>query len=741
MNRIPFTAHALWKRLGSGSAPFAEVFPRLHQAITPGLGAYRQWCEAFFPAAPRLPRAVLRQFALRPDDDPRPLIFALQSYYALLVRLLVAYRLGDPGGLRRIADGSHFQRHKLLNLDEGGALYNWLFAADAPLDALAEAVVPFDFSSVPPDALKMLYEKLFPTKLRHSLGEYYTPDWLAELTLERVGYTGEGRLLDPACGSGTFLALALRRLPANYDSLQGIAGIDRHPLACLAARANLVLHLGAPDSPQRLPVHCADAILQPPQIGRFETIVGNPPWVNWETLPATYREQSRALWEHYGLFPHSGLESILGKGKKDLSLLLTYGVLDAYLAQGGKLAFILSQTVLKSSGAGAGFRRFRLPDGVPLRALHVDDLSRLKMFPGVSTGAALLVLQKGQPTRYPVPYTFWKRRKAGQSISMRDALGDVQAKTRQIPFVAQPIAEPESGWLSGKASAIAALHHLRGESDYAAHAGVYTGGANAVYWLEVLHQEEEGLLRVRNIIAGAKRPVPQVAALIEPQFVYPLLRGTDLQRWRAVPGAHILLVQDPHKRRGYDEDWLREHYPRTYAYLAQFEDVLRARATFKRYYRHSSPFYSMFDIGDYSLAPFKVVWQGFGTHTMQAAVVGSVAGKAVLSNQAMHPFIGLHDEDEAHYLAACLNSAPFEYAVLSYSQKGSKSFAQPGLLKRLRLPRYEADNPLHQRLVQHSRAAHAGPPDDAAIAEAAAQLWRLSPAQLADVLENLAQLR
>ena len=63
------------------------------------------------------------------------------------------------------------------------------------------------------DLLKPLYESLFPRAVRHALGEYYTPHWLAEHVLDQVGYHGQAdaRLLDPTCGSGTFLLAALRR--------------------------------------------------------------------------------------------------------------------------------------------------------------------------------------------------------------------------------------------------------------------------------------------------------------------------------------------------------------------------------------------------------------------------------------------------------------------------------------------------------------------------------------------------
>jgi hypothetical protein len=200
-------------------------------------------------------------------------------------------------------------------------------------------------------------------------------------------------------------------------------------------------------------------------------------------------------------------------------------------------------------------------------------------------------------------------------------------------------------------------------------------------------------------------------------------------------------VQNPETRQGFDPDWLVENYPKTYAYLAQFEAMLRSRATFKRYFKAAAPFYSMFDVGDYTFAPFKVVWKGFGTRTMQAAVISSINNKAIMSNQAMHPFIGLEDEDEAHYLATCLNSAPFEYAVVSHTQAGGKSFAQAGILERLRIPLFNANDSIHHDLMQLSRSAHLGQIDDNAIAETSAALWNISSQELAHLMTSLEELR
>jgi hypothetical protein len=84
-----------------------------------------------------------------------------------------------------------------------------------------------------------------------------------------------------------------------------------------------------------------------------------------------------------------------------------------------------------------------------------------------------------------------------------------------------------------------------------------------------------------------------------------------------------------------------------------------------------------------------------------------------------------------------LNSAPFEYGVISHTQTGGKSFAQPGILKTLRLPKFEDANPLHQELANLSRQAHQGNVDDDAIAHYAAELWGLEQRELQDVLDSL----
>lgn len=747
---IPLTTKSLRDLCGSGSDLARATISALCHVLTPQIPDFVHWREDAFSHAKKVPdvKPILKQYELQPLTAEE-MVFILQTYYALVVKLLATHHIGQ-GDLVPLADmesGDFFRGCGITNFIER-PLYHWYLEAmdDSLSVAIADLqanIATFDTQSPAPDVLKALYEDLFPRKLRHSLGEYYTPDWLAEHLLDRTGFIGEGRILDPACGSGTFLVLALRRMQAigldQQTILRNLAGVDVNPLACLSAKANLLLNLTPAQHNITLPIHCADIILNPPDIAPVDFIVGNPPWINWETLPTTYREETQYLWWHYNLFPHSGMDAILGKGKKDLSLLLTYACIDHYLVMGGKLGFLLTKTVLKTNGAGTGFRRFKV-NGVPLQVCCVDDFGTMKIFPPASTNTIALIMCNGKPTHYPVPYHIWRKSRERKGLNPSSSLAQIKEQMRQMTFVAEPISAPDSAWLTGRAAAIEAVRCLCGLSEYQAHAGAYTGGANAVYWLDVLERTADGV-RVRNIVEGSKRLVPQIETVLEPDFIFPLLRGRDVKRWEAIPTAHILIVQNPETRHGYPIAWLQEHYPRTFAYLQQFEPTLRDRAAYHRFFRENMPFYTMFDVGTYTFAPVKVVWKGFGTAQMRAAVITTQADKPIMTNQAMHPFIGLEDEDEAHYLAACLNSAPFEFAVLSHTQAGSKSFAQPGILKELRLPHFEPENGVHQHLADLSRNAHAGTPDDTSIAEATAHIWGLSPQQLRDVQESLTELR
>ncbi|MBM4397899.1 MAG: N-6 DNA methylase, partial [Deltaproteobacteria bacterium] len=147
---------------------------------------------------------------------------------------------------------------------------------DRFIKGLARRLTRFGWQHVEHDVLKVLYESVIPTAQRKKLGEYYTPDWLADRIVAATVTDPLGqRVLDPACGSGTFLFHAIRHYLDAADrkglglkeSLEGLTqrviGMDLHPVAVTFARVTYLLAIG----PERLQDERRPALSVPVYLG------------------------------------------------------------------------------------------------------------------------------------------------------------------------------------------------------------------------------------------------------------------------------------------------------------------------------------------------------------------------------------------------------------------------------------------------------------------------------------------
>ena len=780
---------ARWKRLVAGACG--------HQPDRPSTGiTYLGKCHGLSPDG------------LRPAE----LLFAVQTYYALLVKLLVRQLTGravtfegDPFDwcatirskpikevVRRLAaDLGCYAPDTFCSLPVAEGDSPIFAARKSGQSPSCSSVAAWEDAADGRDLLVDLYQAVFPKRVRHALGEYYTPGWLAEHVLDEAGYQGDpdARLLDPSCGSGTFLVMAINRIRRWHEKngpvdkgefcrriLAGVVGYDLHPLAVLSARANYLIALGdlaEHAAGEEIPIYLRDSILgsaekqvgdcpnfraakmglSPSKISSqpaFDYVVGNPPWIAWDNLPDEYRTATKPLWQQYGLFSLSGSDARHGGGKKDLSMLMLYASADRYLKDGGRLAMVITQTLFQTKGAGDGFRRFRLGDAGPwLRVLRVNDMVALQPFAEAANWTSTILLEKGSPTVYPVPYVKWSPgdrpdfRATGDCPDFRAVkmgLSPSAPPAKSHPYQAEPIDpdRPSSPWFLRPPGLNTPVNRLVGPSDYQAHLGANSGGANGIYWLSVL-EEADGGVRVRNIASKGKRAVRTVEQVVEPDLLYPLLRWADVGRYRAVPSAHLLLAQDVNTRKGIDEATMSDRYPRTHAYLGRFRRVLTDRAAYKRYQQEAA-FYSMYNVGPYTVAPIKVVWRRMDRR-INAAVLepldDPLLGRRAVIPQETCVLIALDTIDEAHYLCALLNSSIVGFLVGSHSVQGGKGFGTPSMLDFLRLRRHDPDNPHYADLSAASRQAHqtAARGDDFTeiqhrIDLLAGELWDLSEAEM-----------
>ena len=847
---------------------------------------------------------VMKTIGAGYDFGIHEVLFIVHTYFALLMKMISAEVLSiqQPtlhGGfvsdwstmsddaallhsLKDVESGGIFAKLGITNFLEGdffGWYVNcWDHELAESIRLMAKQLANYEPATptlepeIVRDLLKKLYQFLVPKSVRHDLGEYYTPDWLAQLALREIGYDGNPavRILDPACGSGTFLVEILQKItarvmafPETYPDkdavldqvLRNVVGFDINPIAVLAARTNFIialssLRMGTSISNIQIPVYLSDSVLLPAKfrsptdgmveepdyrlitsleepfiipsrltehktlafvmetledvisyegtakvfldrlrasipdstlkeaesellalfnqmskleveghdriwariiknsfvplfVDRFDFVVGNPPWVNWEYLSSEYRKATSDLWAHYELVP--GRTNVkkqfeLGKTKRDFSMLFTYSVVDLYLKDGGCLGFLITQTVFKTSG-GEVFRRFKIPPKVHLGVKVVHDLVSMNPFEGASNRTALLVLEKGRQTTYPVDYYVWNR--LGRTPSSDADLTEAESVARIDKNMAEPVSHRLTDiWMTASPQALAALKKVLGNSAYDSHAGVTTW-LNGIYFLEVLEQLPNRKLRVRNLGDVGKKKVAVRDSSVESDLVYVLLRGRDISRWGIETKQYALI---PHTKatgwKAIDEETMMTRFPESFKFLRSFQHELENRPG-KKQLREKHPFYILASIGEHTFEPFKVAW-GSISERVDAAVLEPVddpfLGQRIpmLEHSAM--YLETSSWDDAHYVCALLNSTPAQATIICFKGMGSYG----NLSRLIRIPKYDPDNTTHRKLSELSRQAHKerrlGNESKAIeneIDKLSMEIWELTEAELGELSKEL----
>lgn len=721
-SKHPLDAEKIAEALGPQSLPAKALLPPLVEALRDPTGKtsllFSEWQRLFGQAvgteAHQYPGVVdwaaKLGVAINAQDrtELSRLFFALHTYYALVIKVITADVVGTIRSrsltlfaqqlqsatpaerlemVRQLENNVLFERFGISNFMEGDFFAWYLEQFDGKVAegvaVLAGAVTQFEPStpllspSKVTDLYKRLYQGLVPDRIRHDLGEFYTPDWLADYVLERVGFTAtpRARLLDPACGSGTFLVRAIKALRAGggiqpreliaHVRDHNLVGFDLNPLAVTAARANLILalidELAGTEETLSLPVYLADSIYSPeleqgsyvyrldtdrgrlemrfpdalvrsddfgnvlreveqfmfedgdkPRaedlpatslvvryglvdfyrqiweldeqewnkvwcriignrfaavvVGKFDFVVGNPPWVVWSNLPASYREAVKHVCDRYNIFSD---DAWVGGIESDISTVMTYAAADRWLRTSGALGFVITQSVFKTKSA-QGFRRFRIPGGEPLHVFHVDDMVALRPFDDAANRTATLFLRKGEETQYPVPYLVWKRQSRRHGISPMAPLPHI---VRQVHIWAQeavPVSPDGGAWITAPVGHAAALLQLLGGEGLHARKGTTTD-FNNIYWTRVLGAGG-GLADIENNLSDQGHQVVKQRTRIESELLYPLARGQDIGRFFVAPPTMAIILPQ-RGMRAYDEGTMRARFPRALAYFAQYRDT------------------------------------------------------------------------------------------------------------------------------------------------------------------------
>ncbi len=751
------------------------------------------------------------------ERDARHVLFALQTYFALVSRLFALVVLegatGEPllstlrrprdlwSGLAQLEAGELTAQTRARNVIEPG-IFSWYVSERKPdllevLNHLLQAVEEYsaEVVEITPtaarDVFRALYQRLVPRTIRHRLGEFYTPAWLAAYVVNLIDTEDkplglDSRVLDPACGSGTFLVEIISRLlqrgaaddpeAALAKITRNVVGFDLSPLAVQAARVNYLLAI-APlvrrgTEPVILPVFLADSVSPPRQGGilegdvlrfrsaegewhvprpiadervlaevgeafldaaerregsdaalaflqarvsglpwgrdqfdeqlaalytkladlhqnerdgmwwnlisnslaptfeePFDYVVGNPPWVSWETLPELYRRENEDLWQLYALHPDvpHGRRQRSERVPLDLSMLFVARCVHRYLVEGGRLAFLITSSVFQSELAGRGFRRRTLPAESQYAFVKIEDLSRLRVFEDAANRTSILVAERAPSAgSLQIPARLWQGG-AAATIPPHSSLEAALRLVVRTDLGAEP-ADPRDGrspLLLMPEGALVASRPLRQASPYLAvvRNGIHTRGGNGILFVDVL-QRGNGLVRIRNDPGrGRVRNLHQFEADVEENAVKQLVRGEDVAPGAVNPVLGVLLFHDvDHVSSPLNEQEAAAKYPLALEFARSFRDLLQSRRRFRNFDPTGSGWLGIYSVTTAALAEHKVLVREIASDLVAAAVSGS----HIIPDHKLY-VIPCASTGEATRLATVLNSDVVRAVVRAFS--------------------------------------------------------------------------
>lgn len=808
-------------------------------------------------------------------------LFALQTTYAIIVKLIACkvvdnlhyntetneyhdlLSLGLPklqDFFVKMEDGYSYSSMGIRNFLEGD-FFSWY--ADScqwsnefygNLKTLIVKVDEYSAFSLnvhyaPIDIFKDLYMSIIPQSIRHSMGEYFTPEWLADCVVtsvkERLS-NREWRAIDPCCGSGIFLMTLIRQVVGNqsvgeltpkqrrellHQILQRVHGIDINPLSVLSARVSyfLAIHDLAEVKDVEIPIYLGDSAIIPnsvsvggiacytysvdnlkcksldvvlPQrlvkqddfglmmsqmqafvkaeetqilykiiyeklnaeekasnelldkIGQlcrslvflhqnkwdgiwiriatnfmmiarlhdFDMIVGNPPWVKWEHLPAAYTKKIKDFCDVRHIFCNDG--GMFGGAQLNICALISNVTASNWLKRDGVQAFLMPDSIM-SQNSYEEYRNFYTDyekrermylQGIdrwmsPLRPFKCGQKSVAQDFNTYYFGASPMDYSKGVPVR-----SIGKQHNVSDQIinrcqtyeEARKFLTIGQGKARQLAQHSTAFTYESDDF---------DYSVIVGKTAYLYRTGVESTPFEVFKMLGVGASSKPKHYRFKNKVLKTSKykvdDIPQDGWDLPTQYVYPMVEGPSVKPFVYEVGNnyHIIPYDEDKTSHPVSLDSLMEENRELAIYFANHRSVLDQQSEKSKAMHQGEAFYALSKIGPYTFAPYIVAARDNSyfcasvirpTLTPWGEVKTSVCVKhTIIISQGVDGH--LITEDEAHYINGILNSTIVHAYIHSTFKTNGFSLNKSSLF----IPQYDENNPLHRKIVGLSKEATA----------------------------------
>lgn len=694
-------------------------------------------------------------------------IYALHTTYAIIVKMIAVKAFSDSYGELETYSSENLQRF-LYEISNGNVtlmgirnlieedFFSWYCTPKQWNEEIYQAIIKVvrEIGEPSPDILRELYMEVMPNAVRHSLGEYYTPAWLADHVVEKSmeSLADNWRAVDPCCGSGVFLTRLIEKICSEYDMdkmtkedriqlidhiLHRVIGIDLNPISVLTARVTYALSilplLKDTNHQITIPVYLGDSAnpseISVAQIKDINLIIGNPPWVKCEQLPKKYAEKLKNQCIEKHLF--SG-QTYMGAVQLNICALIAAVTASQWLADDGKLVFLMPKTLL-TQDSYAGFRNFYLDyeTGSRMYLEEIDDWSKAR-HPFIYTRedfATYFYSKNVVDYKHGVPVTFYKKKRGKliEEINEYSTWDEVRNYFSVTKGTAVQLGEDRTGFtiMEGNAGD-EALTNVIGECAYIARSGVeFT--PSEVYWLRYHQTLSDGENAVFENIdlprARYKAVTTGETFSLETNYIFPLVFGPSICKYGYDYKGEYCIFPYYYENgvcKFVNPEKMLDESEKLYHYFNKNRDVIGAQSeksiAMKRGSRKkemkdvADEFYALSKVGPYTFSGVSVA---FRDNTCMSAVVlkpqetewGEVK-QFVCAKHAAYVSVDKYgnyiSEDEAYYIAAILNTRVVErYFETTYSKR---SYSIKNL--NVYIPKYDASNSIHAELTSLSRKAH-----------------------------------
>ncbi len=397
---------------------------------------------------------------------------------------------------------------------------------------------------------------------RRAYGDFQTNDDLAHRVIQYIAAKGANPefILEPTCGKGSFIMASLRQ----FRSIKKLVGLEIYRPYLWQTKFNILsfyLQNETLEKPEIQILH-ADIFAFSFQHLAAQTqdlqtlVIGNPPWVTNAELGAI---ESQNLPKKSNFKKHSGMDAITGKGNFDIAEYISLLILNAFNHHTGNFAFLIKNTVVKNLIQEQKKNQYAISE---IEKLNIDSKKEFN----VSVNASLFLAKLNQKTSFTC-----------QEL-------DLYSLQKHHTF----------GWYKDK--------FVHSVSDYEAASDI--DGESQFVWRQGLKHDCSKIMELEQVNGHYINKLKQEVEL-EKDLLYGLLKSSDLKKKESKTYRKTTIVTQ--KKIGQETKYIERNFPLTYSYLNENKAHFDKR---KSIIYRGKPSFSIFGIGDYSFAAYKVAISG-----------------------------------------------------------------------------------------------------------------------------------